>query len=39
MIRKTEPKPIRVFLQDGKNDLNKEGGDWWLSNQQMKKRA
>ena len=35
VIRKTEPKPIRVFLQDGKNDLNKEHGDWWLSNLQM----
>ncbi len=34
-IRKTERKPIRVFLQDGKNDLNKEPGDWWLSNLQM----
>ncbi len=22
LIRKTEPKPIRVFLQDGRNDLN-----------------
>jgi len=35
LIRKTEPKPIRVFLQDGKNDLNKAHGDWWLSNLQM----
>ncbi|MBS14516.1 MAG: esterase [Gemmatimonadetes bacterium] len=35
IIRKTQPKPIRVFLQDGKNDLNKNHGDWWLSNLQM----
>lgn len=35
VIRKAERKPIRVFLQDGKNDLNKEPGDWWLSNLQM----
>ncbi len=35
LIRKTDPKPIRVFLQDGKNDLNKAHGDWWLSNLQM----
>ena len=35
IIRKTDPKPIRVFLQDGKNDLNKNHGDWWLSNLQM----
>jgi gluconolactonase len=35
LIRKTEPKPIRVFLQDGSNDLNIYGGDWWLANQEM----
>lgn len=35
LIRKTEPKPIRVFLQDGSNDLDNEHGNWWLSNQQM----
>src|SRR3954464_6563938 len=27
-IRKTERKPIRVFLQDGSNDLNNLHGDW-----------
>jgi enterochelin esterase-like enzyme len=35
MIRKTRSKPIRVFLQDGSNDLNNEHGNWFLSNQQM----
>jgi len=35
MIRKTERKPIRVFLQDGSNDLNNLHGDWPLANQQM----
>jgi enterochelin esterase-like enzyme/sugar lactone lactonase YvrE len=35
LIRKTEPKPIRVFLQDGNHDLNNFAGDWWLSNQAM----
>ena len=35
LIRKTEPKPIRVFLQDGSNDLNIYGGDWWMANQEM----
>jgi len=35
LIRKTEPKPIRVFLQDGKNDLDNEHGNWWLSSLQM----
>jgi sugar lactone lactonase YvrE/predicted alpha/beta superfamily hydrolase len=32
LIRKFEPKPIRVFLQDGANDLNIYGGDWWMAN-------
>jgi enterochelin esterase-like enzyme/sugar lactone lactonase YvrE len=35
LIRKTEPKPIRVFLQDGNHDLNNFAGDWWLANQAM----
>jgi sugar lactone lactonase YvrE/enterochelin esterase-like enzyme len=34
-IRKAEPKPIRVFLQDGSNDNNIYGGDWWMANQAM----
>ncbi|MBX2840234.1 MAG: cupin domain-containing protein [Flammeovirgaceae bacterium] len=36
MIRKNDPKNIKVFLQDGSNDLNNDYGDWWLSNLQMK---
>ncbi|NNJ24091.1 alpha/beta hydrolase [Alienimonas chondri] len=35
MIRKNEPKPIRVALQDGSGDLSNDHGDWWLANQQM----
>lgn len=35
LIRKTEPKPIRVFLQDGDGDLDNAHGNWWLSNLQM----
>jgi len=35
LIRKTERKPIRVFLQDGSNDLDNAHGNWPLSNQQM----
>ena len=35
MIRKTPVKSIRVFLQDGSNDLNNEHGNWWLGNLQM----
>jgi hypothetical protein len=31
LVRKTPRKPIRVFLQDGKNDLNVGAGDWWLT--------
>lgn len=36
-IRKTEPKPLRVFLQDGSNDNNHYGGDWWMANQMMQR--
>lgn len=35
MIRKTERKPIRVFLQDGTNDLDNLHGSWPLANRQM----
>lgn len=35
LIRKTEHKPIRVFLQDGSNDLDNPFGNWPLANQQM----
>ena len=40
LIRKTEPKPLRVFLQDGSNDGwpgGLEFGDWWMSNQEMER--
>jgi gluconolactonase len=37
LIRKTEPRPIRVFLQDGTNDTNTFAGDWWLANQAMQR--
>lgn len=37
LIRKYEPKPIRVFLQDGTNDLNIYGGDWWKANETMER--
>jgi enterochelin esterase family protein len=35
LIRKTEPKPIRVFLQEGENDLDNLHGNWPLANRQM----
>ncbi len=34
-IRKEKPKPIRVFLQDGSNDLDNQFGNWPLANQTM----
>ena len=37
LIRKFEPKPIRVFLQDGSADHNIYGGDWWMANQEMER--
>src|SRR4051812_46009854 len=37
LVRKVEPKPIRVFLQDGSGDLNIWGGDWWMANQEMQR--
>lgn len=35
LIRKFEPKPLRVFLQDGSSDLNLYGGEWFNANQAM----
>lgn len=36
LVRKYEPKPLRIFLQDGVNDTwNYIFGDWWEQNQLM----
>jgi gluconolactonase len=38
LVRKTEPKPLRIFMQDGMHDEwpgGPEMGDWWMSNQTM----
>ena len=35
MVRKAEKKPLRVFLQDGRNDLDNQFGNWPLANQDM----
>jgi len=36
LIRKTKPtKPLRVFLQEGKNDLSNLHGSWPLANEDM----
>jgi len=37
LIRKYEPKPLRIFLEDGSGDLNIYGGDWWMANQEMQR--
>ncbi|HEY4063587.1 MAG TPA: SMP-30/gluconolactonase/LRE family protein [Puia sp.] len=37
LIRKYEPRPLRVFLQGGSNDLNIYGGDWWKANETMER--
>ncbi len=37
LIRKTEPKALRVFLQDGERDQNIYAGDWWMANQTMER--
>ncbi|HZS05521.1 MAG TPA: alpha/beta hydrolase-fold protein [Blastocatellia bacterium] len=34
-IRRTEPKPIRIFMQDGRNDLNSYAGKWIQQNESM----
>ena len=35
LVRKMEPKPLRVFLQDGKRDNNIYAGSWYVANQDM----
>lgn len=35
LIRKTETKPIRVFIQSGKRDMNTYAGSWYIQNQAM----
>jgi gluconolactonase len=37
LVRKYEPKPLRIFLQDGSNDLNIYAGDWWKANEMMER--
>jgi gluconolactonase len=32
LIRKMEPKPIRVFMQDGSNDQDIYSGSWFIGN-------
>jgi enterochelin esterase family protein len=35
LIRKSAIRPLRIYLQDGANDLDNEHGNWFLANQQM----
>ena len=35
LIRKSPIRKMRIFLQDGANDLNNEHGSWFLANQSM----
>ena len=35
LIRVTERKPLRIFLQDGENDLDNPYGNWPLANKMM----
>jgi len=37
LVRKYEPKPLRIFLQDGSSDLNIYAGDWWMANQTLER--
>jgi gluconolactonase len=41
LVRKTEPKPIRIYMQDGSHDeltaFLGEVGSWWMSNQTMER--
>ncbi len=37
LVRKTEPKPLRVYLQSGEQDNNLYCGDWWMANQMMER--
>lgn len=37
LIRKEKKRPIRVWLQDGRKDLDNPHGNWWLANLQVEK--
>jgi enterochelin esterase-like enzyme/sugar lactone lactonase YvrE len=34
-VRKTEPKPIRMYMADTSGDVDNPFGSWWWANQQM----
>ena len=35
LIRRNPIRPMRIYIQDGINDLSNEWGNWFLANQQM----
>jgi poly(3-hydroxybutyrate) depolymerase len=35
LIRREPIRPMKIFIQDGTNDLSNEWGNWFLANQQM----
>lgn len=35
LVRLAEPKPLRLFLEGGDDDLNVYAGDWWTANTDM----
>ncbi len=35
LLHKTEPKPLRLFLQSGTHDMWTSFGDWWSANNAM----
>jgi gluconolactonase len=37
LVRKFEPKLLRVFLEDGSGDQNIYAGDWWKANQELER--
>jgi gluconolactonase len=37
LVRKYEPRNLRVYLVDGSNDNNIYAGDWWMANQTLER--
>jgi enterochelin esterase family protein len=37
LIRRSAKKPIRIFMQDGEQDLEQDAGSWTLANKEMER--
>ena len=37
LVRKYEPKPLRIYLQSGTGDNSLYCGDWWMANQTLER--